>query len=129
MVANEDWLRLFSEERVRHVAMSISDHCLLMLSLMRKQTKKQGRKHFFFEAMWTRDERCREIIKGAWEVDRVDSAGDIRGRIKRYQEQLKKWNWMEFENVNKMPKEKKRRNFNSWSYRTVYMGMQRRSRG
>ena len=87
--------------------MSISDHCLLILSLMRKQTKKQGRKHFFFEAMWTRDERCREIIKGAWEVDRVDSAGDIRGRIKRYQEQLKKWNWMEFENVNKMPKEKK----------------------
>ena len=89
MVANEDWLRLFSEERVRHVAMSISDHCLLMLSLMCKQTKKQGRKHFFFEAMWTRDERCREIIKRAWEVDRVDSAGDIRGRIKRYQEQLK----------------------------------------
>ena len=40
MVANEDWLRLFPEARVRHVAMSISDHCLLMLSLMRKQTKK-----------------------------------------------------------------------------------------
>jgi len=26
MVANEDWLSLFPEVRVRHVAMSISDH-------------------------------------------------------------------------------------------------------
>ena len=83
MVANEDWLRLFPEARVKHVAMSISDHCLLMLSLTRKQPKKQGRKFFFIEAMWTRDERCREIIEGAWELDRVDSKGGIRGRIKR----------------------------------------------
>ena len=39
MVANEDWMSLFPEARVRHVAMPISDHCLLMLSLTRKQTK------------------------------------------------------------------------------------------
>ena len=65
MVTNEDRLSLFPEARVRHVAMSISDHFLLMLSVTRKQTKKQGRKCFFFEAMWTRDERCREIIEGA----------------------------------------------------------------
>ena len=128
MVVNKDWLSLFPEARVRHVAMPISDHCLLMLSLTCKQTKKQGRKCFFFEAMWTRDERCREIIEGAWEVDRVDSEGDIRGRIKRCQEQLQKWNWMEFGNVNKMLNQK-RRNFNSWSYGIAYMGMQRRSRG
>ena len=40
MVANEDWLRLFPEARVRHVAMSISDHCMLMLSFTGRQPKK-----------------------------------------------------------------------------------------
>ena len=33
MVANEDWMRCFPEARVFHSAMSISDHCLLKLSL------------------------------------------------------------------------------------------------
>ena len=57
--------------------------------------------------MWTRDDRCREVIEGAWEVDRGDSEVDLRGRIKRCQDQLQKWNLMEFGNVNKMLKEKK----------------------
>lgn len=65
MVANEEWMKLFPKARVRHVAISISDHCLLMLSLTRKQPKKQGRKCFFFEVKWTRDESCREIVEGA----------------------------------------------------------------
>ena len=38
LVVNEDWMSLFPEARV-NVAMPISDHCLLMLSLTRKQTK------------------------------------------------------------------------------------------
>ena len=37
MVANEEWMKIFPEARVRHVAMPISDHCLLTLSLIRKQ--------------------------------------------------------------------------------------------
>ena len=79
--------------------------------------------------MWTRDERCREIIEGAWELDRVDSKGGIRGRIKRCQEQIQKWNWMEFGNVNKMLKKKKKKkkkriNFNNWSYGTVRLEKQ-----
>ena len=78
--------------------------------------------------MWTRDDRCRDIIEGAWELERVDSEGDIMGRIKRCQEQLQKWNWREFGNVNKILKQK-RRNFNSWSCEIAYMGRQRRSRG
>ena len=37
----------------------------------------------------------------------MDLEGDLRGRIKRCQDQLQKWNWMEFGNVNKLLKEKK----------------------
>ena len=77
MVANEEWMRLFPEARVRHVAMSILDHCLLMLSLSRRQPKKQWKKRFFFEAMWTRDERCREIIEGAWKRLYLSNGGKV----------------------------------------------------
>ena len=101
-------MRLFLEARVRHVAMSILDHCLLMLSLTHKQPKKQGRKHFFFEAMWTRDERCREIVEGAWDLGRIDLEDGIIGRLKRCQEQLQSWNWAKFGNVNKMLRERER---------------------
>lgn len=107
MVANEEWMRLFPEVRVSHVAMSISDHCLLMLSLTCKQPKKQGRKCFFFEAMWTRDERCREIVEGTWESGRIELEDGVIGRLKRCQEQLQRWNWAEFGNFNKMLKKKK----------------------
>ena len=37
MVANEEWMRIFLEARVRHVAMPISDHCLLALALKHNQ--------------------------------------------------------------------------------------------
>ena len=62
MVVTEEWMNLSPKARV----MSISDHCLLMLTLKHKQPQKQGRKRFFFEAMWTREERCREIVEVAW---------------------------------------------------------------
>nr|XP_023887421.1 uncharacterized protein LOC111999528 [Quercus suber] len=104
MVATEEWMNLFPEARVRHVAMSISDHCLLMLNLKRKQNQKRGSKRFFFEAMWTRDERCREIIEGAWEPDWAGAESGIIERIKRCQDHLLKWNWNEFGNVNKVLK-------------------------
>lgn len=37
MVANEEWLKHFSDARVFHTAMSISNHCLLKLKLSNKQ--------------------------------------------------------------------------------------------
>ena len=57
--------------------------------------------------MWTRDERCREIVEGAWDPGRIDLEDGIMGRLKRCQKQLLRWNWVEFGNVNKMLKQKK----------------------
>ena len=89
--------------------MSISDHCLLMLTLKRQQTQKRGRKCFFFEAMWTRDERCKEIVEVAWEPGWAKAESGIIERIKRCQDHLLKWNWEEFGIVNKVLKQKKER--------------------
>ena len=109
MVATEEWMDLFPEVRVRHVAMSVSDHCMLMLTLKHKQPQRRGRKCFFFEAMWTREERCREIVEEAWEPGWVEAECGIIDGIKRCQEQLQDWNWKEFGNINKVLKQKKER--------------------
>ena len=56
-----------SEASVFHFSMSISDHCLLALSLKCRQPRKPMRKRFMFEAIWTREDGCRDIIKAAWD--------------------------------------------------------------
>ena len=63
MVANEAWMRIFPQARVQLVSLSISDHCLLVLSIKRRQPQKPANKQFFFEEMWTREESCREIVE------------------------------------------------------------------
>lgn len=67
MVANEEWMSMFSKASVLHCSMSISDHCLLALSLKHRHPRKPVRKRFMFEAMWTRDDGCRDIIETTWD--------------------------------------------------------------
>ena len=42
-------MRIFPQARVQHVSLSISDHCLLALSIKRRQPQKPAKKGFFFE--------------------------------------------------------------------------------
>ena len=80
MVANEGWLARFSETQVHHISMAALDHCLLALFLRKKIPPKKVRKRFFFEAMWTRDDRCKKVIEGAWDL--LWANVDIQERIK-----------------------------------------------
>ena len=107
VVANEGWLANFSEAQVHHISMAASDHCLLALFLRKKAPPKKVRKRFFFEAMWIRDERCKEVIEGAWNPLRVDV--DIQERIKNCQGKLRRWNHGVYGNVNKALKLKQDR--------------------
>ena len=65
IVANEKWLNMFPEAKVFHKAMAASDHCLLNLSLRNRMQRRGSRKRFMFEAMWTREEGCKEVIETA----------------------------------------------------------------
>ena len=67
MVANEEWLSLFSEAKVFHRSMAASDHCLLSLSLRVRGPKRAVKKRFMFEEMWTREDGCKEVIEMAWD--------------------------------------------------------------
>ena len=107
MVASESWIKLFPKASLHHFSMSISDHCLLTLFLHRRQPHKPVRKRFFSEVMWTRESRCREVIEEAWDPLRRDPEYKISDRLKSCQEQLRRWNWRVFENVNNTLKMKR----------------------
>lgn len=92
MVANEEWLKRFPNARVFHTTMSISDHCLLKLNLRNKQNRRKPKKRFMFEAMWTRDDRCREVVESAWDSCGGDSSLELADRLKRCKENLQSWN-------------------------------------
>ena len=109
MVANKAWMRIFPQARVQHVSMSISDHYLIAPPLTRRQPQKPAKKRFFFKAIWTREEDCREIVESTWDPLRVDARFKVTDIIKSCQKQLHKWNWKVFGNVNKVLRQKKER--------------------
>lgn len=109
MVAKEEWRGLFPEANVHHVSMSTADHCLLVLWLERKLRPRPPKKRFLFEAMWSRDERCKQVIEDAWDPLRVDPNFQIHDRLKSCQDSLQKWNREVFKNVNKVLKVKQER--------------------
>lgn len=88
MVANEEWLKRFSNARVFHTAMSILDHCLLKLKLSNRQNRRKPKKRFMFEAMWTRDDRCREVVESAWDSCGGDSNLELSNMLKRCKENI-----------------------------------------
>ncbi|XP_050242088.1 uncharacterized protein LOC126691051 [Quercus robur] len=109
MVANEEWMKIFPEAKVHNVSMSASDHCLLVLFLKKNQYRKRGKKRFFFEAMWTKEEECKEVIEMAWDPYVDDATRPIQERLERCQSQLQCWNQNSFGNIYKFLKQKKER--------------------
>jgi len=62
-----------------------------------------------FEAMWTREKGCREVIETAWDPLNANPDVQIRDRIKSCQAHLQNWNRRVFGNVNKNLKQKQSR--------------------
>ncbi|XP_075669941.1 uncharacterized protein LOC142639680 [Castanea sativa] len=93
VVANDEWRSMFKESTVHHITMSTSDHCMLALFLKKKHPSRPVKKRFLFDAMWTRDDRCRQIIEEAWDPLRGDPEFTIQDRLKCCQVHLQGWNW------------------------------------
>ena len=64
--ANSEWLELFQEPVVHHLADSTFDHCLFAITDLPPQTRKSNRR-FHFEAMYIKREDCRDVIEAAWQ--------------------------------------------------------------
>ena len=62
-LATQDWINHYKDMRVHHLVASTSDHVTLLISDSFALNKPQRR--FQFEAMWTRRDDYRNIIKEA----------------------------------------------------------------
>lgn len=82
----------FFLRQVYHFLMSVSDHCLLALVLKCNQPRKPLKKRFMFEAMWTREEGCREVVESAWDPVRNYTKSSIMDKLKQCQDQLHRRN-------------------------------------
>ena len=65
-----DWVDHYKDVRVHHLVESVSDHCALLITNSIVSQSPQKRR-FQFEAMWTRRDECRDIIRTTW-IDSVN---------------------------------------------------------
>ena len=94
----QEWIDHYKDMRVHHLVESTSDHVTLLISDSFALKKPQRR--FQFEAMWTRREECRDIIKEAWTGSvKADNPCDIVAGLKRCADDLSKWNRTVFGHV------------------------------
>ena len=64
-LANTEWIGKFEGVRVYHLVDSTSKHCALFLTNSPPQ-RASNTKRFHFEALWTKNEECRNIIESFW---------------------------------------------------------------
>ncbi|KAL5831677.1 hypothetical protein ACOSQ4_017031 [Xanthoceras sorbifolium] len=82
-----DWRITFAEGLIKHLPRINSDHCPLFLKLHSSQIPRGTFKPFRFEAMWLKDKRFKEFIRGNWDLE-----GDVNDKISRLTTALQVWN-------------------------------------
>ncbi|KAL0456854.1 UNVERIFIED_CONTAM: hypothetical protein Slati_1024600 [Sesamum latifolium] len=85
-----------------------SDHTPLVISLDGQllSSNRRRRKIFRFEAMWTRNASCREVISRTWDRTWTGAAGErLQCKLRNVCEELDTWEKTNFGSVNKQIKE------------------------
>jgi len=104
-MANPEWCTLFPSFSVLTMAARTSDHSPILVSFSPHQLDRQGqgpvRRSFKFEASWTSDVECGEVISTAWSNDKtgeIPSEG-IQRRLGACQRALLSWSGQKFGKV------------------------------
>lgn len=83
-LASLDWIQLFSDAWVQNVAVSRSDHSLLVVHC--SITEVHRIRPFRFENSWRLNEECRRIVADKWQV-----AGSVIDKLRLIAETLSIW--------------------------------------
>ena len=91
-LVTKEWSGHYKDMRVHHLVESANDHCaLLIMDFIASQWP--GKRRFQFEAMWTRRDDCRDIIRAVWNnsVNLYDLNGMVMG-LRQCADELSRWN-------------------------------------
>lgn len=100
-LANIKWIGKFKGVRVYHLVDSTSNHCVLLLTDSPPQ-RLPNAKYFHFEALWTKNEECRDIIESSWGmgVDLSTPEG-IMENLKCCASELSSWSSFVYDHIPK----------------------------
>ena len=106
-IGNYEWMTRFPTGRVKHLNCFTSYHRSILLSLEGNiEYQKWRRKPFQFEAMWSSDPECKEVIARAWDCAPTGNPMFMAAtKIKRCKKQLKTWSRVHFGNVKQQIKQ------------------------
>ncbi|KAF5463963.1 hypothetical protein F2P56_014082 [Juglans regia] len=93
-VANIRWKRMFKEGWVEVLAARCSDHRPILLYVNQKFSSERKRKRLFrYEAKWSLEEDCEEVIKRAWQVKTMgrDTEKDLQLLLEDSREAFQSW--------------------------------------
>ena len=65
MLATVEWAEYYQNARVFHIVEPSSDHYAILLTDQKHPPTQRGRT-FHFEEVWTKYEKCKEVIQEAW---------------------------------------------------------------
>ena len=100
LFAITEWLNMFLNARLHHLASSASNHCYLMLRTNQRLYRNKHKKQFRFESMWLKDEKCGDIVRQTWaEGMLMDVDNSFSICMDKCREALLKWNLQEFGHV------------------------------
>ncbi|XP_030929385.1 uncharacterized protein LOC115955407 [Quercus lobata] len=107
-LVTQDWADHYKDVRVHHLVESMSDHCALLITdsiVLQSPWKRR----FQFEAMWTRRDECRDIIRTVWNdsVNLYSPNGMVAG-LKQCADDLSRWNGEVFGRVPRQIQNKRR---------------------
>ena len=98
-----EWLNLFPNARLHHLASFASDHYTLMLRIISQGVqRKKPKKLFRFKSMWLKDDRCGMIVEEAWadgSLGRVEN--NFAACLDSCCMALTRWNIREFGHIGK----------------------------
>ena len=95
-LVTQEWIDNYKDMRVHHLVESTSYHCVLLImdSIVSQSPQKR---RFQFEAMWTRSDECRDVIRAAWNdsVNLYNPNGMVMG-LRQCADELSRWNKLVF---------------------------------
>ncbi|KAL0410571.1 UNVERIFIED_CONTAM: hypothetical protein Slati_3646800 [Sesamum latifolium] len=106
--ATTDWRHRFPNSRVVTDVARGSDHSPLIIHLEAdpQRQSQRRRKIFRFEAMWTRDDGCEELIRSLWNSGPSESAGQrVLQNLAKTKAGLISWDKSHFGHVRRRVKE------------------------
>ncbi|GMI85140.1 hypothetical protein HRI_002183300 [Hibiscus trionum] len=87
-VASDSWRDYFPNFSVTHLNHSISDHCPLLFDTANTPASNSYRAWFRFDANWTLDPDCEDIISSFWS----STSGDLPTKLNQLSSILSNWN-------------------------------------